>query len=528
MTAPSSCRVGRPAAFRAARWAAAALGVLAGLCAGVLLSPAAPAAAHPLGNFTVNQLDAIELYPDHVSVTAVVDAAELPTLQDKPTVDRNGDGTADDAERAAYARTTCVTLAGGLDANANGHRLQWTDGGTATFEYTPGAAGLFTSRLTCPLRAAATLDAPSTMEVANRYRSDRIGWREMTAVGHGVALVPPTLPTTSISDDLRAYPQDLLSSPLDVRSARLVTRPGPAAPPATAPAGSSSGLPSSGVGSPAAGSPGSPMTRPGGDVAWSARADLVLQNLVGGRHLRPLVGLLAVLLAIALGAGHAALPGHGKTVMAVYLTGGAGRIRDAVGVAATVTLTHTGGVLVLGLLLTTVASLAGETVLGWLGVVSGLMVAAVGAGMLRAARRRRAHRNHRHDHDHPHHHARPHHHDHDHDHGHDRTSRWSIVGMGVAGGLVPSPSAVVVLLGAIGLGRTGFGILLVVGYGAGMAATLTAAGLALVALRRRWPGRLRLPGTRWAAVRALAPTGTATLVLLVGVGLAGRAVLGLA
>ncbi|GIH20414.1 hypothetical protein [Rugosimonospora africana] len=530
MTTPSSHGAGRPTTFRAARLAAAALGVLAGLCAGVLLPPASPAAAHPLGNFTVNQLDAIELYPDHVSVTAVVDAAELPTLQDKPTVDRNGDGTADDAERAAYARATCATLTGALNATVNGHRLQWTDGGTATFAYTPGAAGLPTSRLTCPLRAAATLDAPSTMEVANRYRSDRIGWREMTAVGHGVTLVQPTLPTTSISDDLRAYPQDLLSSPLDVRSARLVTRPGPDAAPAAASAAPSSGSASSGVGSPA-GSPGSPVTRPGGDVAWTARADLVLQNLVGGRHLTPLVGLLAVLLAIALGAGHAALPGHGKTVMAVYLTGGAGRIRDALGVAATVTLTHTGGVLVLGLLLTTVASLAGETVLGWLGAVSGVTVAAVGAGMLRAARLRRSHHGHDlpHDHDHPHDHARPrHHHDHGHGHGHGRPSRWSIVGMGVAGGLVPSPSAVVVLLGAIGLGRTGFGILLVLGYGAGMAATLTAAGLALVALRRRWPGRLRLAGTRWAALRALAPTGTAALVLLVGLGLTGRSLLGLA
>src|SRR5215468_4324205 len=94
-------------------------------------------------------------------------------------------------------------------------------------------------------------------------------------------------------------------------------------------------------------------------------------------------------------------------------------------------------------------------------------------------------------------HAHSHSHSHDHSHGHPHThshseggaggrpSRLSIVGMGVAGGLVPSPSALVILLGAIGLGRTAFGILLVLGYGLGMAATLTAAGFALVLLRRR-------------------------------------------
>jgi nickel/cobalt transporter (NicO) family protein len=103
--------------------------------------------------------------------------------------------------------------------------------------------------------------------------------------------------------------------------------------------------------------------------------------------------------------------------------------------------------------------------------------------------------------------------------------------MGIAGGLVPSPSALVILLGAIGLGRTAFGILLVVGYGVGMAATLTAAGLLLVLLRRRWSRLTRqVPRTRLARLNRLgrlAPTGTAVLVLLVGLGLAGRALTGL-
>jgi len=94
--------------------------------------------------------------------------------------------------------------------------------------------------------------------------------------------------------------------------------------------------------------------------------------------------------------------------------------------------------------------------------------------------------------------------------------------MGIAGGLVPSPSALIVLLGAVGLGRTAFGVLLVVAYGVGMAAMLTAAGLVLVRVRDRWASR---PRRTLARLTALAPTGTAALVLCVGLGLAGRAAL---
>jgi len=104
-----------------------------------------------------------------------------------------------------------------------------------------------------------------------------------------------------------------------------------------------------------------------------------------------------------------------------------------------------------------------------------------------------------------------------------------LIGLGVAGGLVPSPSALVVLLGAIALGRTWFGVLLVLGYGLGMAGTLTAAGLLLGRLRDRLerlavPDRLRHATARLAAAM---PTLTAALVLVVGLGLAARAAIGI-
>jgi nickel/cobalt transporter (NicO) family protein len=457
-----------------------------------LAQPAHP--AHPLGNFTVNQAVGLDLYPDRVAVTAIVDLAELPTLQERSAVDANGDGKVSAAESAAYNTRVCGAMAGAVALRMNGHRVQWSVR-PAGFEYRPGSAGLHTSRISCAFDAAADLTRPAIVDLVNGYRADRIGWREITAAGHGVHIVNPSVPARSVSDSLRSYPTDLLGSPLDQRSARLQVElgDGPSA-------GATIHL-----------SRGDPVSR------WVAEADRTLERLVGGR-LTPLVGALAVLLALALGAAHAALPGHGKTVMAAYIAGRRGRPRDALTVGAIVTLTHTGGVLVLGLLLTASASLAGEVVLSWLGVASGVLVAAVGVAMLLGVLRRRASV-------YDHHHGHPH--DHDHDHSHSRPSRearrLSLVGMGIAGGLVPSPSALIVLLGAVGLGRTAFGVLLVAAYGVGMAATLTAAGLVLVRVRDRWTSR---PRRTLARLTALAPTGTAALILCVGLGLAGRAALG--
>ncbi|MEV6478251.1 nickel transporter, partial [Streptomyces sp. NPDC051640] len=255
--------------------------------------------------------------------------------------------------------------------------------------------------------------------------------------------------------------------------------------------------------------------------------------------------------------------------------------RDAVTVGATVTLTHTAGVLVLGLALPVSTHLAGETVLMWLGAASGLLVTAIGLWLLLGAVRGRPQHNHHHhgpghshshvDHQHGHGHGHGHHHDHDHgpvtpasahdnapagelqatpavatlappDHEHHpsagptapgkarRTSRSGLIGMGIAGGLVPSPSALVVLLGAVALGRTAFGVLLVIGYGLGMAATLTLAGLLLVRLRERIESHDRARTLRHnPLLRKLVRTGpviTSLLVVAVGLGLTLRAATG--
>lgn len=438
------------------------------------LAAAAVLAAHPLGNFSINHYDGLTIHRDRIEYLAIVDLAEIPTLQQPPT------GPAD-----THARRACAELRDAVRAQAGGRLLTWrvTD---ASFAYQPGAAGLRTSRLTCRLTAPLRVDRPLALTFANGYRGDTVGWREITATGHGVRLRDSNVPAKSVSGELRDYPADLLSSPLDVRQASLTAEPGD-------------------------GGSGAPADVPGVDAVSRYTGLLAdrLNTLIGADRLTVPLGLLALLLSLALGAVHAAMPGHGKTVMAAYLAGRQRRLRDAVTVAATVTATHTAGVLALGMLVTAASAIAGEVVLSWLGVASGLLIAVIGAGLLRSAFRNRT----RHGHGHGHGQG--------HGHGHGRGA-GGVMALAVAGGLVPSPSALVVLLGAMALGRTAFGILTVVCYGLGMAVTLLITALALRRL-----GDLTLGG-RMQRLRPYSAAMTATLVLLVGTGVTLRAVAALA
>ena len=480
--------------------------VVAAIVGAVVGLSATAASAHPLGNFSVNHYDGLIIHADRVDDLAVLDTAELPTQQQRSSVDRDGSGAVSVDEARRFAALRCVALAAAETLRVDGVAARFAVQ-SSSFAYRPGAAGLHTSRLTCRLTARVRIDSRSTVDFGDGFEGDRIGWHEITANAVGVHLSRSPVPQKTVSDELRHYPNGLLTSPLNVRSATMTVLPG---------AGTST------VARDVAHVPGAgPVAR------WLDDVNRFFDRLVGARHLTVGVGLLAVLLAVVLGASHAALPGHGKTVMAAYLAGRRGSVRDAVTVGATVTATHTGGVLLLGMALTLSASLAGEDVTRVLGVVSGLLVATVGIGLLVGALRHRGGHHDHHDHPHGHDHDHPHGHDHDHPHGHDHghphrpLSRAGLVGMGVAGGLVPSPSALVVLLGAVALGRTVFGVLLVLAYGMGMAGTLTAVGLVLVRLRDRFDAsdlRRRLP--RLVAVSAFAPVVTAGLVFVVGLGLA--------
>jgi ABC-type nickel/cobalt efflux system permease component RcnA len=507
-----------------ARRSAARFGLLTALgllsVAGVVTVPATPAGAHPTGApFQTHQYQGLTFTPDRVRVAVAVHTAEVVTRQERRAVDADRDGAVTAAERRRYARAACAGLAAGFAVEVDGERLLWavTPGG---YGYERGSPGLPTARLTCDLAAPAGLSAPATVTIANHHRPDDTGYREVTAVGDGVRLLDSRLPQHSVSDQLRAIPP-ADAYVVNVRTATVRVEPGPAGQVEPQPA--VAGAPSSTA----------PADRGGPLAAGTTWAERRLEAFAGGR-LTPPLAVLAVLTAVLLGAGHAALPGHGKTVLAAYLAGRRGRPRDAVAVGATVTVSHTGAVLLVGVLISTSAAFAADRMLGYLGVISGLLVVAVGIGMLVAVARGRTSHPHVHGHAHDTGHARDpgHDHGHDHDHGHGhhhgrRTGRLGLAGIGVAGGLVPSPTALVVLLASIGMGRAIFGVLLVLAYGLGMAGTLTAAGLLLLAVRRRVSlaerRSVRLLARLGAAAPAAWPLITSALVLVVGAGLTLRA-----
>lgn len=244
-----------------------------------------------------------------------------------------------------------------------------------------------------------------------------------------------------------------------------------------------------------------------------------------------------LLVAFAVGAAHALAPGHGKTIAAAYLIGDRGRPRDAMLLGVAVSAMHTISVLALGFVLYAATRQPSAALLtGSMNLTTGLVVLGLGVWLLirrlreRAARAGDAAADHTHE--------REHHHDqdpgdagHDHGaHGHSHLppegasplSRRGLLALGAAGGLLPSPTALLVLLTALSLGRLGFGLALVLAFSIGLAATLTLAGLAVVwgrdTLRERASRRPQA-----AALVAWLPTAGALGVVLVGVVLTVRA-----
>ncbi|WP_431963272.1 nickel transporter [Actinacidiphila sp. bgisy160] len=531
------------------RTAAAAAAAAAG--AALALLPAQHAQAHPLGNFTVNRYDGLVAAPGVLRIDHVEDLAEIPAAQAVPAIDRDGDRALGRAELANWAKTRCEAAARGARASVGGRR-EPVAVRRATAAVRPGQAGLTTLRVECRMTAR----LPSTQPASLDYRPADVatgpGWREITARGDRMTLHDADVPGQSVSRRLTAYPMDLLSSPADERAAGFRVTPGGPALSAEEDAPASAGV------------------LPRGADRWTR----ALTDLVSRHALTPGFATLALLTALVLGAMHALAPGHGKTLMAAAAAAGGRRSRrDMVALGASVTVTHTLGVFALGLLVTT-GSAAAPSVIGWLGVASGVLVACAGAALLRRAWRSRG-QPHSHGHDHGdghhshghHHHSRPHEHPrphtpspgtapqaapaavltaehpaperhghvHPHTHTHPDTqeSRPTLRGtvlLGFAGGLVPSPSAVVVLVGAAALGQAWFGFLLVLAYGAGLAITLTAAGFAVVRLGRLagTASALRGRGRLFTAARRLTPLVTASVVLVLGCGLVLRTALSMA
>ncbi|HEY3206348.1 MAG TPA: sulfite exporter TauE/SafE family protein [Gaiellaceae bacterium] len=363
-------------------------------------------------------------------------------------------------DRAAYARR----LAAGASLELDGERVRLTPVAVA-LAHPRGAGGLRTTRLEVLLRGP-RVDGPTPFRYRDANYASRIGWKEIVVGAR----------TRSESDELRAYPKSLLESLLDVTAA-------------------------SGTLQPRGGT--LPRLTSGAVLAAPDRvADAGFASLVGHESLSPLVVLASLGAALFWGMAHALSPGHGKTIITAYLVGRRGTPWDAALLGLIVTVTHTIGVFALGLVTLALSELiVPDTLYPWLNLATGILVVGIGASVFWA---RFPHRR-EHAQGHPHHH-------------HHAPGRGSLLAVGVSGGLLPCPSALVVLLAAISLHRIPFGMLLIVAFSAGLALSITGVGLVAV-LARRVFARLSFDGP---LVRLL-PAASALVILAAGLAMTLRA-----
>jgi nickel/cobalt exporter len=456
--------------------------VLLGVAA--LLVPAT-AGAHPLGNFTVNRYSGIELSGERVYVHYVLDLAEIPTIQE-----------GDEVRAPSFA----AKVGQGLVLELDGRRAALVPVEHKVVER-PGAGGLKTLRFDGVYKAQPVPESQRLVFDDTNF-SRRLGWKEVVVrASDGARIRSSTAPATSTSDALRAYPKYLLTSPLDVSSARTVFEPG------------------SGEGTP---------PRLDGSTPEAASGAGGFESLIERDDLGGGVVLVSLLVAMFWGAAHALTPGHGKAVVAAYMVGTRGTAGHAVLLGLIVTVTHTIGVFALGLVTLSLSEfIVPEQLYPWLNLVSAVLVVLVGVAVLRLrllSRLRPGHA-HAHEHAHAHDHGHDHHRHHGHGHGHGHShvpepggGLRGLLAVGVSGGLLPCPTALVVLLAAISLHRVGYGLLLIVAFSVGLAATITGIGLIAVTARRVF-NRMSLQGP----VIRLLPAVSALVIIALGIAMTVRA-----
>jgi nickel/cobalt exporter len=438
---------------------------VAAAIAGLAVLGAAGASAHPLGNFSINHLSQVSISAERVDVRYTLDQAEIPTFQERSL----------GAQRLLARKR--VEIGRGLRLVVNGRAVPLTVEAGARISFPPGQGGLKLTRVELALTAAVT--RPRRVEFRDETFAGRVGWKDVIIqAGRGTA-VKSSIPTTDPTNGLRSYPADKLASPLDRRGASFAVTAG------------------AGTVSAPRGLDAAPTTqnRSGDGLAG------VFADAADGK------GVLLFLLLAALGWGalHALSPGHGKAMVAAYLVGTHGSARHALALGATVTVTHTVGVFALGLVTLALSQyIVPEDLYPWLTVASGVLVVIVGAGVLRSRVRTRSAdaRAHSHGgHAHPHSHAHA---------AGDLTWR-GLLGMGASAGLIPCPSALVVLLGAISQHQVPLGLLLITAFSVGLAATLSGLGLGVV-YARGFLSRLNFGG----GIAAALPSLSAVVIVAAG------------
>ncbi|MEH2330049.1 nickel/cobalt transporter [Nostoc sp.] len=465
--------------------------------------------AHPLGNFTINHYAGVQVAPDGVGIDYVLDMAEIPAFQEINHLDTNRDRKAEPVETVQYPDQKCQEVYSHLELLIDKQPLALSLI-KSTVEFPPGVGGLSTLRLSCNFQGTRELlGANQLIEFEDQFYPQRLGWREITVAANGVP-IQGDFTSLSITNRLRDYPTELLSSPLDQRRIDFklnssLTSSQQAPPPSVK---SSSRL----------------------DNALTGRSNDVFTRLITQENHNFLTILIALAIAFLWGGLHALSPGHGKTIVGAYLVGSRSNAQHALFLGLIMTITHTAGIFALGLVtLGTSQFILTEQLYPWLSVLSGVLVTVIGLNLF-ISRLQGTQVSHSHDHVHSHqhshdlhHHHRHVHHEHSHlpPHGDVSSMKWSsLLALGISGGLLPCPSALVVLLSAIAMGRIGFGLALVSAFSLGLAAVLTGIGLMLVYAKNRFEHLpLQIPRIK------MLPVASALCITLIGLGITSQALL---
>jgi ABC-type nickel/cobalt efflux system permease component RcnA len=541
----------------------------------LLLVSAAAAAAHPLGNFTISRYSAVTLGEQSAEVLYILDMAEIPAFQERQTMDADGDGAVSADEEAVWLAANVPALAGNLRLTVDGAAVPLTPQRHA-LTFPPGQGDLATLRLEVWL--AAPLPAGDALNVVYEDGNypDRLGWREVIVRATEGSLLASSVPAADLSDQLRDYPADLLLAPPNVSHAEARYAP-PGATAATAPSTSVeplAALPTPpatrfgqdafadllgrtldtpaalaaallvavGLGAAHALTPGHGKTIVGAYLVGSrgtARHALFLgltttithtagvfalgflvlfaSEFVLPEKLYPWLGVLSGLLVVGIGAS--ILRGHVRHWLAHrhgdahdhgsyhfhfgkgHSHGPGGHTHDHSHASISHTPTAANHPVA--------APAGGARTLAFAGVSSAAVASPVRP----------------HTHDLSHDHGPEHHHGHSHDHDPaaeqpDALSWRSLLALGISGGLLPCPSALILMLSAIALRQVGVGLALILAFSVGLAGVLTGIGLIVV-----YAGRFleRLPVRHTALTTRLLPLVSATFITLAGVAITVRA-----
>ena len=444
-----------------------------------------PVAAHPLGNFTINHLAKVRFDARGLTIRYVVDMAEIPTFQIMR--ERSIDGASRYARLQQWARDEAGMVKAGLLVLDNGNQVTLLSA-PPRVATRPGAGGLPTLYFVDEFRATfSTAAVAHKVAMFDRLYPGRIGWKD-------IVVAPQEEPTS----ELRSYPNALLGSPRSITGVVV-------------------SLTASGKVASLTMSEGAPPA-PAGSIS-QVRSNLLSDMLARGIA-NPAFVLITLVFAIGLGALHALEPGHGKTLLAVSLVGARATPKQALFLALALTLAHTAGVLILGIVLLALAQwIVPENVYPWISLVSGAFVAVLGAAALSRYVKARHGRMHSHD-------GAAHGHDHDHGaHQHNHVlsgtaplSFKSVVLVAMSGNIAPCPAALVVLLTALTLHQLAYGLIVVVAFSLGLAAVLTALGIAVVRGASWLSNR---PG--FDRVTVYGPLVTAMIICIIGSVMMGKA-----